>query len=227
MAHPFHHALSSSRKFGGVASDYQAIHDWFDQTKSIFGNFRHRALRHHVEGVALAVSLFGSAVKNSDGIEVSVEAVGLQHVVEDCGRVVTASDWLSGLTDLGRLTPKSVSSEQQAENSASKSGGSAADYLPIHRFLDQYDNGGPGFAALRHHTWGLFDAEHLFGAVIKLSNGVSMPIRYVGEQHLLAEFGRLPSPVDFLEKIPAEKWMLSAAGPAAREIAAYSKSLVA
>jgi hypothetical protein len=60
MAHPFHHALSSSRKFGGVASDYQAIHDWFDQTKSIFGNFRHRALRHHVEGVALAASLFGS-----------------------------------------------------------------------------------------------------------------------------------------------------------------------
>jgi hypothetical protein len=30
MAHPFHHAVSSARKFGGVPADYQAIHDWFD-----------------------------------------------------------------------------------------------------------------------------------------------------------------------------------------------------
>ena len=27
MAHPFHHAQSSARKFGGVAADYQSIHD--------------------------------------------------------------------------------------------------------------------------------------------------------------------------------------------------------
>ena len=33
MAHPLHHAESSARKFGGVPSDYQAVHDWFDASK--------------------------------------------------------------------------------------------------------------------------------------------------------------------------------------------------
>jgi hypothetical protein len=30
MAHPYHHAVSSARKFGGTPADYQSIHDWFD-----------------------------------------------------------------------------------------------------------------------------------------------------------------------------------------------------
>ena len=33
MAHPLHHAESSARKFGGVPSDYQSVHDWFDASK--------------------------------------------------------------------------------------------------------------------------------------------------------------------------------------------------
>ena len=28
MAHPFEHARSSARKFGGKAEDYLAIHNW-------------------------------------------------------------------------------------------------------------------------------------------------------------------------------------------------------
>ena len=47
MAHPYHHALSSVRKWGGCVEDYQAIHDWFDASKQITADFRHRALRHH------------------------------------------------------------------------------------------------------------------------------------------------------------------------------------
>ncbi len=47
MAHPFKHAESSARKFGGKAEDYLAIHNWFDESKSFFTDFRHRALRHH------------------------------------------------------------------------------------------------------------------------------------------------------------------------------------
>ena len=54
MAHPFKHAESSARKFGGKAEDYLAIHNWFDESKSFFTDFRHRALRHHAEGIFLA-----------------------------------------------------------------------------------------------------------------------------------------------------------------------------
>src|SRR3990167_8398957 len=30
MAHPFHHALSSVKKWGGSVDDYQPIHAWLD-----------------------------------------------------------------------------------------------------------------------------------------------------------------------------------------------------
>ena len=34
MAHPYHHALASVKKWGGEVSDYLPLHDWFDQSKS-------------------------------------------------------------------------------------------------------------------------------------------------------------------------------------------------
>jgi hypothetical protein len=30
MAHPYHHSLSSMRKWGGEVSDYLPLHSWFD-----------------------------------------------------------------------------------------------------------------------------------------------------------------------------------------------------
>ena len=30
MGHCYHHALSSARKWGGVAEDYLPLHQWFD-----------------------------------------------------------------------------------------------------------------------------------------------------------------------------------------------------
>jgi hypothetical protein len=47
MAHPLEHAMNSARKFGGGAEDYLPIHEWFDESKAILADFRHRALRHH------------------------------------------------------------------------------------------------------------------------------------------------------------------------------------
>ena len=55
MGHCYHHALSSARKWGGAADDYIALHSWFDESKSITADFRHRALRHHAEGIFMAV----------------------------------------------------------------------------------------------------------------------------------------------------------------------------
>jgi len=44
MAHTLHHAESSARKFGGVPSDYQSIHDWFDASKEHLALFTSFAL---------------------------------------------------------------------------------------------------------------------------------------------------------------------------------------
>jgi len=52
MAHPYHHALSSVKKWGGTVDDFIAVHAWLgDQSKEITADFRHRALRHHAEGI--------------------------------------------------------------------------------------------------------------------------------------------------------------------------------
>ncbi len=55
--HPIHHAESSARKYGGKAEDYLDIHKWFDGSKEHMADFRHRALRHHSEGIFAAERL--------------------------------------------------------------------------------------------------------------------------------------------------------------------------
>src|SRR3546814_3683523 len=42
MGHCYHHALSSVRKWGGIAEDYLPLHQWFDESKAITADFRHR-----------------------------------------------------------------------------------------------------------------------------------------------------------------------------------------
>ena len=98
MAHPLEHAHSSTKKFGGKREDYLAIHRWFDESKAFFPDFRHRALRHHAEGIFLAERIFGVTVLNSDGALIPVRYIGEQHVREDLGRVPTVQDWLSRIS---------------------------------------------------------------------------------------------------------------------------------
>jgi hypothetical protein len=97
MAHPYHHSVSSARKFGGKPEDYQKIHDWFDDTKATFADFRHRALKHHSLGIFWCEKEFGVTITNSDGKEVPVRLVAEQHVREDCGYVPSVQDWLQHL----------------------------------------------------------------------------------------------------------------------------------
>ena len=87
MSHPLFHARSSARKYGGQPADYQAIHDWFDESKAFLADVRHRALRHHAEGIFLCEKIFGTSIVNSDGREVPVRFIGEQHVLEDLGRI--------------------------------------------------------------------------------------------------------------------------------------------
>jgi hypothetical protein len=56
-------------------------------------DFRHRALRHHSEGIFLLEKIFGKTITNSDGRVVPVRYVGEQHVKEDLGLIPTMADW--------------------------------------------------------------------------------------------------------------------------------------
>ena len=95
MAHPWQHAKSSARKFGGVATDYLEIHEWFDETKAWIGHSKHRMFRHHSEGIFECEKKFGIMITNSDNKDVYVRYVGEQHVKEDCnGYIPTAKEWV-------------------------------------------------------------------------------------------------------------------------------------
>lgn len=113
MANPYHHAVSSSKKWGGVPEDYQEIHDWFDESKMMMADFRHRALRHHAEGIFMCERIFGHAIRISGsrplrwfeklaqafgfkiktGRMIPVRWIGEQHVKEDCGFIPSMQDW--------------------------------------------------------------------------------------------------------------------------------------
>ena len=130
MAHPLFHARSSAKKYGGTPDDYLAIHNWFDESKAHIADVRHRALRHHSEGIFLCEKLFGVTLVNSDGRIVPVRFIGEQHVLEDLGRIPSVSDWLSEMPMRSWMGPRSrlqvtveydqdESSETQEESEAS------------------------------------------------------------------------------------------------------------
>jgi len=95
MAHPLKHAQRSAKIFGGKPEDYLPIHNWFDESKAFLADIRHRALRHHAEGIFMSEKIFGVAITNSDGVVVPVRFIGEQHVKEDLGRIPSVQDWFS------------------------------------------------------------------------------------------------------------------------------------
>jgi hypothetical protein len=97
MPHPFHHSLSSVKKWGGTVADYQRIHDWFDASKQIIADFRHRALRHHAEGIFMAETIFGHTLTLATGRVIPVRWVGEQRVREDLGFIPSFADWVKAI----------------------------------------------------------------------------------------------------------------------------------
>lgn len=98
MSHPLHHAISSVKKHGGQIEDYLPLHNWFDETKAHYPDMRHRALRHHSEGIFWAEKEFGIYITNSNGKMVPTRILGEQHVMEDIGFIPTIKDYLDHMT---------------------------------------------------------------------------------------------------------------------------------
>ena len=97
MAHPYHHALSSVKKWGGTVDDYMAIHAWFDAQKPILQTF----------GTGPCVTMrreSGSPRRSSarrspsrPGAIIPTRWVGEQHVREDLGFIPSFADWVKAI----------------------------------------------------------------------------------------------------------------------------------
>lgn len=98
---------------------------------------------------------------------------------------------------------------RHAESSARKFGGKSEGYLAIHRWFDESKAYFPDFRhrALYHHTAGIFLAERVFGVCVTNSEGKVVPVRYLGEQHVREDLGRIPTLEDWLVNLKSEPWM--------------------
>ena len=159
--HPYHHALSSARRYGGAAEDYLPLHNWFDATKANMSLFTHRALRHHYEGAREAVHVFGDHVTNTEGTSVAVETISLQHFMEDMSIIPSAADWLQYI-DRSKMPEFTTipTAEELADRSARRFATTPPVVLPVHQwffetatwFTDQRH------LTMRHHSFGIFEA---------------------------------------------------------------------
>jgi hypothetical protein len=92
-----------------VPEDYLALHQWFDEpSKLIIADFRHRALRHHAEGIFQLERQYGVTITLSTGRVVPVRLIGEQHVREDLGFIPSFADWVRCIRPepwMGRAQP--------------------------------------------------------------------------------------------------------------------------
>jgi hypothetical protein len=100
MAHPYHHSLSSVKLWGGEVSDYLPLHNWFDASKAIVADFRHRSLRHHAEGIFMLETIFGPTITLASGRIIPTRWVGEQHVKEVLGFIPSFADWAKAIKPL-------------------------------------------------------------------------------------------------------------------------------
>jgi hypothetical protein len=121
MSHPLHHSISSQKKWGGHVDDYLPIHNWFDETKMHYPDMRHRALRHHSEGIFWCEQQFGTYITNSEGRMVPVRAIGEQHCMEDLGWIPTIKDYLDNMETKGWMFKPGEGRKMLKEMSKDKS----------------------------------------------------------------------------------------------------------
>lgn len=104
-----------------------------------------------------------------------------------------------------------------AESSAKKFGGKPYDYIEIHNLMDSSKAtiADSRHRALTHNAWFIgFILERIFGTTLTNSDGRTISVRDIGEQHVLEDFGNrfIPSAQDYLAEIEFHEWMLSGAG---------------
>ena len=104
-------------------------------------------------------------------------------------------------------------------SSVKKYKGTIEDYIKIHMWFDEskshYAN--VRHRAHRHHSFGIWQCEQEFGTAIKNSIGIMVPVRFIGEQHVMEDLGFIPSLQDWLSLVEMQPWMMRA-GPLSHEM---------
>lgn len=98
---------------------------------------------------------------------------------------------------------------KHAKISSKKYGGQPEDYLAIHEYMDRSKQ---CFADVRHrmllhHAAGVFVVADVFGHHIKNSDGRTVSVRDIVEDHIKDDLGFIPSLEHWARNMPIQKWM--------------------
>lgn len=106
-----------------------------------------------------------------------------------------------------------------AQLDAKKFGGVPEDYLAIHAWFDQTKAhvADARHRTLLHNSLGIFICEQVFGVMITNSDGKAVAVRLIGESHVRADFGWIPSVEQCLAGMPLERWMFQGAAQLSRD----------
>jgi hypothetical protein len=58
-----------------------------------------------------------------------------------------------------------------------------------------------------HSSFGIFLCEQQFGLNIVNSDGRTVSVRDIGEQHVIDDMGRIPTIQDYLQEMPFYSWL--------------------
>jgi hypothetical protein len=216
MAHPIYHARSSAKQFGGEASDYYALHTFFDHTKAHLATNLHRLILHNDFGIELCEQIYGVEYRRpSDGVFVPVQRIGRQHVTEDFGFLPTLQECLSN-HPLQKATQRSsfMTPEEQRQRIAQRLGGKPDDYRELSMWFGQPAErlSNPHFFRMLGNSFGIFLAEARFGiGIIRPSDHKLLPTRYVAEALVLCTLGSIPTLAHFFQGMAIEAWMCKGA----------------
>jgi hypothetical protein len=120
-----------------------------------------------------------------------------------------------------------------AQSSAKKFGGKPEDYIEIHNLMDSSKGtmADSRHRTLTHNAWFVGTIlELIFGVTLKNSDGMTISVRDIGEQHVLEDFrGRfIPSAQDFLQEMEVKEWMVTGRGeppPSAKRLLRKRKTV--
>jgi hypothetical protein len=102
-----------------------------------------------------------------------------------------------------------MNSYYHAKISAKKHGGVPEDYQALHDFIDSSKSSlaDVRHRALLHNSWGVFLCERLFGTAIVNTQGKTVPVRLLAEEHIQDDLGFIPTVEHWLAEMPVQIWM--------------------
>lgn len=100
-----------------------------------------------------------------------------------------------------------------AQSSARIFSGKPENYEHLHAYLDRYKEHYCDFRhrLMTHHSLGIYEAERELGSTIINSDGKTVPVKYILEQHIREDCGgRVPTLADWLKHVNPQPWMARA-----------------